>query len=114
MSIARSVLTTPSTILATAACSASSSLPTRAAKRCSTRCSTRTECSVSAEAQQWFITTVRIVRPRSDSGLDHCNGASSSEGDLQPRIALQITNQLRPCLNSDQEQRGQQYDAGKS
>src|SRR5947208_245747 len=58
---------------------ASSSLPTRAAKRCSTRCSTRTECSVSAEEQQWFITTVRIVRPRSDSGLDHCNGASSSD-----------------------------------
>src|SRR5438094_5256941 len=78
MSIARSVLTTPSTILATAACAASSSLPTRAAKRCSTRCSTRTECSVSAEEQQWFITT-RIVRPRSDSGLDHCNGASSSD-----------------------------------
>ena len=51
----------------------------RAAKRCSTRCSTRTECSVSAEEQQWFITTVRIVRPRSDSGLDHCNGASSSD-----------------------------------
>src|SRR2546428_1496529 len=64
---------------ATAACAASSSLPTRAAKRCSTRCSTRTECSVSAEEQQWFITTVRIVRPRSDSGLDHCNGASSSD-----------------------------------
>jgi hypothetical protein len=25
-------------------------------------------CSVSAEGPQWFITTVRIVRPRSDSG----------------------------------------------
>src|SRR6266566_5753439 len=64
MSIARSVLTTPSTILATAACAASSSLPTRAAKRCSTRCSTRTECSVSAEEQQWLRAPGRRRRRR--------------------------------------------------
>src|SRR5439155_9619898 len=45
--------------------------------------------------------------------IQRCHGSDTPKGDLQPMIALKVTKDLRPCLNSDHEQRGQQYDADK-
>ena len=41
-------------------------------------------------------------------------GSNTPKGDFQTRIALRVTNHLRPYLNSEHEQRRQQYDADKS